>query len=141
MEILREAQIPIAGKTAVVIGRSTIVGKPMAMMLLSADATVTVAHSRTKNLAELCARADILIAAVGKARFVTKEFIKPGAAVIDVGINRETVDGKNKVAGDVNAADAQGRAAFLTPVPNGVGPMTIALLIRNTVRAAANRNA
>lgn len=141
MEILREAKIPVAGKQAVVIGRSTIVGKPMAMMLLSADATVTIAHSRTKNLAALCAQADILVAAVGKARFVTKDFIKPGAVVIDVGINRETIDGKSKVIGDVNAADALNHASFLTPVPNGVGPMTIALLIRNTVRAATNRNA
>lgn len=141
MEILKEARINPAGKTAVVIGRSTIVGKPMAMMLLAADATVTIAHSRTHNLPQLCAQADILVAAVGKARFVTKDFIKPGAVVIDVGINREMIDGKSKVVGDVNAADAQSRAAFLTPVPHGVGPMTIALLIRNTVRAAANRNA
>jgi methylenetetrahydrofolate dehydrogenase (NADP+)/methenyltetrahydrofolate cyclohydrolase len=141
MEIIREANISLPGKTAVVIGRSTIVGKPMAQMLLSADATVTIAHSRTKNLAALCAQADVLVAAVGKARFVTKEFVKPGAVVIDVGINRETVAGKNKVVGDVDAESVKGVASFLTPVPNGVGPMTIALLIRNTVRAAEARNA
>jgi methylenetetrahydrofolate dehydrogenase (NADP+)/methenyltetrahydrofolate cyclohydrolase len=123
----------------VVIGRSTIVGKPMAQMLQSADATVTVAHSRTKDLAALCREADILVAAIGKARFVTKDFVKPGAVVIDVGINREISEGKSKVVGDVDAASVTGVASFLTPVPNGVGPMTITLLIRNTIRAARNR--
>jgi methylenetetrahydrofolate dehydrogenase (NADP+)/methenyltetrahydrofolate cyclohydrolase len=132
MEILKANNINPSGKTAVVIGRSTIVGKPMAQMLLSADATVTIAHSRTQNLQKVCAQADILISAIGKARFVTKEFVKPGAIVIDVGINREN----GKVVGDVDAKSVEGTAAFLTPVPNGVGPMTIALLIRNTVRAA-----
>jgi methylenetetrahydrofolate dehydrogenase (NADP+)/methenyltetrahydrofolate cyclohydrolase len=134
MEILKEAKISLAGKHAVIIGRSTIVGKPMAMMLLAADATVTIAHSKTKNLPGLCREADILVAAVGKARFVTKEFIKDGAVLIDVGINREGP----KVVGDIDPQAAQGVASFLTPVPNGVGPMTIALLIRNTVRAATN---
>ncbi|MGE3261621.1 MAG: bifunctional 5,10-methylenetetrahydrofolate dehydrogenase/5,10-methenyltetrahydrofolate cyclohydrolase [Bacteriovoracia bacterium] len=137
MEILREAKIPTSGKHAVVLGRSSIVGKPMALMLLGADATVTIAHSKTKNLAELCAGADILVVAVGKARFVAKEFVKPGAVIIDVGINR---DGK-RVVGDVDARSVMGIASFLTPVPNGVGPMTIAMLIRNTVRAANARNA
>lgn len=140
MEILKEANIPLSGKHAVVIGRSNIVGKPMAQMLLSGDATVTICHSKTPDLKETCRKADVLVAAIGKARFVTKEFVKPGAAVIDVGINRETVDGKSKVVGDVDAASVTGVAAFLTPVPNGVGPMTIAILIRNTVRAAKNRS-
>lgn len=139
MEILKEAGINPKGKRAVVIGRSTIVGKPMAMMLLGADATVTICHSRTENLAERCAEADILVAAVGKARFVQKAFVKPGAVVIDVGINREQRDGKSRVVGDVDSASVEGVASFLTPVPNGVGPMTIALLIRNTVRAAQLR--
>jgi methylenetetrahydrofolate dehydrogenase (NADP+)/methenyltetrahydrofolate cyclohydrolase len=139
MEILQDAGISVAGKEAVVVGRSTIVGKPMAQMLLASDATVTVCHSRTRNLPQVCSRADILVAAVGRARFVTADFVKPGAVVIDVGINRETKDGKNKVVGDVDAASVTGKASFLTPVPNGVGPMTIALLIRNTLRAAKRR--
>jgi methylenetetrahydrofolate dehydrogenase (NADP+)/methenyltetrahydrofolate cyclohydrolase len=113
----------------------------MAQMLQAMDATVTVAHSRTKDLAALCREADILVAAIGKARFVTKDFVKPGAVVIDVGINREIVDGKSKVVGDVDAASVTGVASFLTPVPNGVGPMTITLLIRNTLRAARKRQA
>jgi methylenetetrahydrofolate dehydrogenase (NADP+)/methenyltetrahydrofolate cyclohydrolase len=140
MEILREANISVAGSHAVVIGRSTIVGKPMAQMLLAADATVTICHSRTRNLAALCAQADILVAAIGKPRFVTKDFVKTGAVLIDVGINREFQEGKPKVVGDIDAASVQGVASFLTPVPNGVGPMTIALLIRNTVRAARRRS-
>ncbi len=139
MEILKEANINIAGKQAVVIGRSTIVGKPMAQMLLAADATVTICHSRTKNLRELCATADILVAAIGRAKFVDKSFVKPGAVVIDVGINRETEKGKSRVVGDVDAASVTGVASFLTPVPHGVGPMTIALLLRNTLRAAEQR--
>jgi len=139
MEILKEAQINVAGKNAVVLGRSTIVGKPMAQMLLSADATVTVCHSRTKDLASICAQADILVAAIGKARFVTGEYIKPGAVVIDVGINRESQNGKSRVIGDVDPDSAMGKASFLTPVPGSVGPMTITLLIRNTLRAARKR--
>lgn len=137
MEILQANNINPEGKHAVVIGRSTIVGKPMAMMLLGANATVTIAHSKTPNLPELCRKADILIAAVGKPRFITAANVKPGAVVIDVGISREG----NRVVGDVEAAALDGIASFVTPVPNGVGPMTIALLIRNTVRAAAARNA
>lgn len=140
MEILKEAGISLSGKHAVVIGRSNIVGKPMAQMLLSSDATVTICHSKTSDLIETCRKADVLVAAIGKPRFVTKEFVKPGAAVIDVGINREMVDGKSKVVGDVDATSVAGVAGFLTPVPNGVGPMTIAILIRNTVRAAKNRS-
>lgn len=139
MEILREANISLSGKHAVVIGRSNIVGKPMAQMLLSGDATVTICHSKTPDLQETCRRADVLVAAIGKARFVTKDFLKPGAAVIDVGINRELRDGKPRVVGDVDAESVSGTAGLLTPVPNGVGPMTIAVLIRNTVRAAKNR--
>jgi methylenetetrahydrofolate dehydrogenase (NADP+) / methenyltetrahydrofolate cyclohydrolase len=141
MEILREANISLSGKHAVVIGRSNIVGKPMAQMLLSGDATVTICHSKTPDLKDTCRRADILVAAIGKARFVTKDFVKPGATVIDVGINREIRDGKQKVVGDVDADSVNGTAGFLTPVPNGVGPMTIAILIRNTVRAALTRSA
>jgi methylenetetrahydrofolate dehydrogenase (NADP+)/methenyltetrahydrofolate cyclohydrolase len=141
MEILQSANISVAGKNAVVVGRSNIVGKPMAMMLLSRDATVTICHSKTPNLAALCREADILVSAIGKPKFLTKEFVKPGATVIDVGINRIEKDGKNIVVGDVDAASVNSVAAFLTPVPNGVGPMTIALLIRNTLRAARLRSA
>jgi methylenetetrahydrofolate dehydrogenase (NADP+)/methenyltetrahydrofolate cyclohydrolase len=137
MVILKEAGIEVAGKHAVIIGRSNIVGKPMAQMLLAADATVTIAHSRTEKLPQLCRTADILIAATGRAEFLTADYVKAGAAVIDVGISRlELPDGKVKVVGDVNQADMAGLAGFLTPVPGGVGPMTIALLIRNTIRAA-----
>jgi methylenetetrahydrofolate dehydrogenase (NADP+) / methenyltetrahydrofolate cyclohydrolase len=139
MEILKEAEIPVAGKNAVVIGRSDIVGKPMAMMLLAADATVTICHSKTRNLEEVCRSADILVAALGKPKFVTNRHVKEGAVVIDVGVNRIEKDGKKKVVGDVDAESVTGIASFLTPVPNGVGPMTITLLIRNTVRAAFNR--
>lgn len=139
MEILREAGIEVSGKKAVVVGRSTIVGKPMAMMLLAHDATITICHSRTKRLQESCRDADILVAAVGKPRFITREFVKPGAVVIDVGINRELRDGKSRVVGDVDTPSLMGLASMVTPVPNGVGPMTIAMLIRNTVRAAQNR--
>ncbi len=136
MEILKEAGIPLRGKHAVVIGRSNIVGKPMAQMLLAADCTVTICHSKTLNLQEICRTADVLVAAIGKPRFVKGDFVKPGAALIDVGVNRELRDGKPKIAGDVDAESVAGLAGFLTPVPNGVGPMTIAMLIRNTVRAA-----
>lgn len=139
MAILQENHIELKGKHAVVIGRSTIVGKPMAHMLLAEDATVTICHSRTQNLADLCATADILIAAVGRPKFVTKEYVKPGAVVIDVGINRVAKNGKNIVVGDVDANTVNGIASLLTPVPNGVGPMTITFLLRNTVRAAQNR--
>lgn len=137
MEVLKEAGISVAGKHAVIIGRSTIVGKPMAQMLLAADATVTIAHSRTEKLPQLCRTADILVAATGRAQFLTADYVKAGAVVIDVGISRLTLpDGKTKVVGDVNQPEMMGLASFLTPVPGGVGPMTIALLIRNTIRAA-----
>ncbi len=127
----------IEGKHAVVIGRSNIVGKPAALLLLAKNATVTICHSRTANLKELCAGADILVAAVGKAGFVTGDMIKPGAVVIDVGINRGE-DGK--LHGDVDFAAACEKAAYITPVPGGVGPMTRAMLMKNTVQAAARQN-
>ena len=127
----------IAGKNAVVIGRSNIVGKPAALLLLAKNATVTICHSRTKNLKEVCAAADILVAAVGREGFVTGDMVKPGAVVIDVGINRGA-DGK--LHGDVNFAEAAEKAAYITPVPGGVGPMTRAMLMKNTTQAAAMQN-
>ena len=131
MELLKAYRIPLEGQHAVVIGRSNIVGKPMAMLLLAQNATVTVCHSRTKNLAELTRQADILVAAVGKAGFVTADMVKPGAVVIDVGINR--VDGQ--IVGDVDAQVSE-VAGYMTPVPGGVGQMTIAMLLANTLQAA-----
>lgn len=131
MEILRAYEIPLLGARAVVVGRSNIVGKPMALLLLGEHATVTVCHSRTRDLAEVVREADVVVAAVGRAGMVTSEMVKGGAAVVDVGINR--VDGR--VVGDV-AEDVREVAGHLTPVPGGVGPMTIASLLRNTVRAA-----
>ena len=127
-------QIPIAGQNAVIIGRSEIVGKPMAMLLLARDATVTICHSKTRDLAATAARADILVAAIGRAGFVTAEFVKPGATVIDVGINRV---GK-RLVGDVHSS-VEEVAGALTPVPGGVGPLTIAMLLRNTLLAAEAR--
>jgi methylenetetrahydrofolate dehydrogenase (NADP+)/methenyltetrahydrofolate cyclohydrolase len=131
MEILRAYEIPLLGARAVVVGRSNIVGKPMALLLLGEHATVTVCHSRTRDLAAVVREADVVVAAVGRAGMVTKDMVKAGAAVVDVGINR--VEGK--VVGDV-AEDVREVAGHLTPVPGGVGPMTIASLLRNTVRAA-----
>ena len=131
--LLERAGIPFDGRDAVVVGRSVIVGKPMALMLMARGATVTVCHSRTRDLAAHTRRADILIAAVGKPRFITRDMVKPGAAVVDVGINR-LPDGK--LAGDVDFSSVAGIAGWLTPVPGGVGPMTVAMLIANTVRAA-----
>lgn len=133
VEMLRRYEIPIAGKNAVVVGRSDIVGKPMAMLLLHQNATVTICHSKTSNLPEECRRADILVAALGKAGFLTAEFIRPGATVIDVGTNRKP-DGK--LIGDVNPDDVKELAGAYTPVPGGVGPLTIAMLMTNTVQAA-----
>ena len=132
MKLLEAYDIPTRGKHAVIIGRSNIVGKPMAMLLLAADATVSICHSKTENLAEITRQADILVAAVGKPDFVTGDMIKPGAAVIDVGINR--VNGT--LTGDVNAEQAEKVAAYLAPVPGGVGQMTIAMLLSNTLDAA-----
>jgi methylenetetrahydrofolate dehydrogenase (NADP+)/methenyltetrahydrofolate cyclohydrolase len=134
MRLLEAAQIPIRGAHAVIIGRSNIVGKPMAMLLLHASATVTICHSQTRNLPEITRQADILVAAIGKARFVTGDLVKPGAAVIDVGINRDT-DGK--LCGDVDFAGVSAVAGAITPVPGGVGPMTVAMLIANAIAAAA----
>jgi len=135
MKLLESYDIDPCGRHAVVIGRSNIVGKPMAMLLLGANATVTVCHSRTQNLAEITRQADILVAAVGRANFVTADMVKPGAAVIDVGINR--VDGK--IVGDVDYDAVSEVAGYITPVPGGVGQMTIAMLLANTLDAAAKR--
>lgn len=137
MELIRRSGIEIAGKQAVVIGRSNIVGKPQAMLLLHANATVTVCHSRTKNLAEVCRTADILVVAIGKADFVTADMVKPGACVIDVGMNRKS-DGK--LTGDVDYASVSEVAGHITPVPGGVGPMTITMLLKNTLTAAREQN-
>ena len=135
MELMRRYDVPIAGRRAVVVGRSTIVGRPIAAMLTNADATVTVCHSKTRDLAAVCCEADILVAAIGRPRMITAEFVKPGACVIDVGIT--PVDGI--VMGDVDRESVERVAGWLTPVPGGVGPMTIAMLLRNTVRLAAAR--
>ncbi|HEX4595407.1 MAG TPA: bifunctional methylenetetrahydrofolate dehydrogenase/methenyltetrahydrofolate cyclohydrolase FolD [Bryobacteraceae bacterium] len=134
MELLRRYEIRITGKNAAVVGRSDIVGKPMALLLLHQSATVTICHSKTADLAEECRRADILVAAIGRPAFLTRDFIKPGATVIDVGQNRGP-DGKGLV-GDVDAEAARELAGAYTPVPGGVGPLTIAMLMSNTVRAA-----
>jgi methylenetetrahydrofolate dehydrogenase (NADP+) / methenyltetrahydrofolate cyclohydrolase len=138
--LLRDVLPNLAGAEAVVLGRSNIVGKPMAALLLSENCTVTLAHSRTRSLPEVSRGADILVAAVGRAEFVRGDWVKPGAVVIDVGINRvEAAEAKSKLVGDVAFAEAQGIAGAITPVPGGVGPMTIACLLRNTVVAAARR--
>ena len=126
----------LSGQHAVVIGRSNIVGKPVALLLLQENCTVTIAHSRTKNLPEICKQADILVAAVGIAQFVKADWVKEGATVIDVGINRIEIDGKGKLVGDVDYANVAPICGAITPVPGGVGPMTIACLLKNTVEAA-----
>jgi methylenetetrahydrofolate dehydrogenase (NADP+)/methenyltetrahydrofolate cyclohydrolase len=126
----------LSGKHAVVIGRSNIVGKPMALLLLQQSCTVTIVHSRTKNIEALCQQADILVAAVGRPHFVKADWVKPGAVVIDVGINRIEQDGKSRLVGDVDFDAVSEVAAAITPVPGGVGPMTIACLMYNTVAAA-----
>ena len=134
MRLLQEYQIPTKGKQAVVLGRSILVGKPQALMLLEADATVTIAHSRSQNLPAITQSADILIAAVGRPGIITAEMVKPGAVVVDVGINQVTdADGKSRLVGDVDFQSVQDVAAFLTPVPGGIGPMTRAMLLQNTV--------
>lgn len=132
MEMLKKYNIETAGKDCVIIGRSNIVGKPMAMLMLMANSTVTICHSKTKNLKEKCLSADILIAAIGKPKFVTADMVKDGAVVIDVGINR-TEDGK--LCGDVDFDEVSKKASYITPVPGGVGPMTIATLMKNTLTA------
>ena len=136
MELLRRSHVPLTGAKAVVVGRSNIVGKPMALMLLEANCTVTICHSRTRNLAEIVKDADIVVAAVGRANFITGDMIKPGAAVIDVGINRRE-DGT--LCGDVDFDAAQEKAGWITPVPGGVGPMTRAQLMKNILAAAKER--
>ena len=132
MELIHSTGTEVSGKECVVIGRSNIVGKPMAMLLLHENATVTICHSRTKDLAEVCRRADILVSAVGKADFVTADMVKEGAVVIDVGMNR---DADNKLCGDVKFDEVEKKASYITPVPGGVGPMTIAMLMKNTLMA------
>ncbi len=135
MELLSRSGIDVSGKECVVIGRSNIVGKPQAMLLLHANGTVTVCHSRTKNLSEICRRADILVSAIGRAKFVTSDMVKEGAVVIDVGINR---DENGKLCGDVDFESVAPKTSFITPVPGGVGPMTITMLMKNTLTAAKN---
>jgi methylenetetrahydrofolate dehydrogenase (NADP+)/methenyltetrahydrofolate cyclohydrolase len=139
LELLAETGVELEGAEAVVVGRSNLFGKPMAQLLLAENATVTVCHSRTRDLREVCARADVLIAAVGRARLIERDFIKPGAVVIDVGMNRltpEQAGNKSGLVGDVDFAAAVEVASAITPVPGGVGPMTIAFLLRNTLQAA-----
>lgn len=133
MRMLEHVRVPLAGARATIIGRSTIVGKPLALLLLQRDATVTICHSKTKDLAAVTRQADVLVAAVGRAKLVTADMVKPGACVIDVGINR-LADGR--IAGDVDFASVREVAGSITPVPGGVGPMTVAMLMVNTVRAA-----
>ena len=136
MRLLKEYDIPIAGKKAVVIGRSILVGKPVALMLLEQNATVTVAHSRTQNLGVVCRDADILVAAVGKPEMITRDMVKKGAVVIDVGINRVVAkEGKSKLVGDVAFEEVTEIASHITPVPGGIGPMTVAMLLSNTVQS------
>ncbi len=132
MELIHSTGTDVSGKECVVIGRSNIVGKPMAMLLLHENATVTICHSRTKDLAAVCRRADILVSAVGKADFVTADMVKDGAVVIDVGMNRNA---ENKLCGDVKFDEVEPKASYITPVPGGVGPMTIAMLMKNTLMA------
>ncbi len=136
MELLKRYNVEISGKNCVVLGRSNIVGKPMAMLLLHANGTVTICHSKTKNLAEICRNADILIVAIGKPEFVTADMVKPGAVVIDVGINRRP---NGTLCGDVCYNEVEPIASMITPVPGGVGPMTIAMLMKNTMTAAEKK--
>ncbi|MDD2361499.1 MAG: bifunctional methylenetetrahydrofolate dehydrogenase/methenyltetrahydrofolate cyclohydrolase FolD [Oscillospiraceae bacterium] len=138
MEMIHSAGVTVEGKNCVVIGRSNIVGKPMAMMLLHENGTVTICHSKTKNIKEICKNADILVSAVGIAKFVTPDMVKPGAVVIDVGMNR---DENNKLCGDVDTAAVSEVAGYISPVPGGVGLMTTAMLLKNTVTAAKMQNA
>ena len=137
MELIHSRGIDVSGKKAVVMGRSNIVGKPMAMLLLHENATVEITHSRTQNLADITKEADILVAAIGKAKFVKADMVKDGAVVIDVGMNR---DENGKLCGDVDFEDVKDKCSFVTPVPGGVGPMTIAMLMKNTLTAAKIQN-
>lgn len=136
MVLLDEINCDLTGKEVVVVGRSNIVGKPVALLCLHKNATVTIAHSRTANLKEVCQRADVLIAAIGQAKFFNHEYIKPGAIVLDVGMDR---DENNKLCGDVDFDDVKDIASYITPVPGGVGPMTIAMLLENTLQAYQQR--
>jgi methylenetetrahydrofolate dehydrogenase (NADP+)/methenyltetrahydrofolate cyclohydrolase len=141
MRLLQEYQIDLKGKQAVVVGRSILVGKPLALMLLEADATVTIAHSRSHNLPAITQQADILIAAVGRPKLITAEMVKPGAVVVDVGINRvEDTNSNSRLVGDVDFEPVQDVAKFLTPVPGGIGPMTVAMLLQNTVLSYSQRH-
>ncbi|WP_448919242.1 bifunctional methylenetetrahydrofolate dehydrogenase/methenyltetrahydrofolate cyclohydrolase FolD [Eubacterium sp.] len=137
MELIHSTGVDVSGKKAVVMGRSNIVGKPMAMLLLHENATVEITHSRTQNLADVTKEADILVAAIGKAKFVKADMVKDGAVVIDVGMNR---DENGKLCGDVDFEDVKDKCSFITPVPGGVGPMTIAMLMKNTLTAAKIQN-
>lgn len=137
MEMLHSYNIEVSGKNCVVIGRSNIVGKPMAMLLLHENGTVTICHSRTKNLSEICSQADILVAAVGRPKFVTADMVKEGAVVIDVGMDR---DENGKLCGDVDFENVKDKCSFITPVPGGVGPMTISTLMKNTLKACKIQN-
>ncbi|GFI71149.1 bifunctional protein FolD protein [Clostridiales bacterium] len=137
MELIHSTGVDVCGKKAVVIGRSNIVGKPMAMLLLHENATVEITHSRTQNLSEITAGADILVAAIGRAKFVTADMVKEGAVVIDVGMNR---DENGKLCGDVDFEGVKDKCSYITPVPGGVGPMTIAMLMQNTLTAAKVQN-
>lgn len=137
IELIHSTGVEISGKNCVVVGRSNIVGKPMAMLLLHNNGTVTICHSKTKNLAEICRTADILVAAVGKAKFITADMVKPGAVVIDVGMDR---DENGKLCGDVDYDAVEPVASYITPIPGGVGPMTIAMLMKNAVSAAKIQN-
>lgn len=137
MELIDSTGIDISGKSCVVVGRSNIVGKPMSMLLLHRSGTVTICHSKTQNLKEICAGADILVAAVGKANFITPDMVKDGAVIIDVGMNRLE---NGKLCGDVDFNGAEKKASYITPVPGGVGPMTIAMLMKNTLTAAKMHN-
>ncbi len=136
MQLLKKSNISVEGKNCVVIGRSNIVGKPMAMLLLHKNATVTICHSKTENIKDITSKADIIVVAVGRAEFLTADMVKDGAVVIDVGMNRK--DGK--LCGDVDFESVSGKCSYITPVPGGVGPMTIAMLMKNTVTAAKQQN-
>lgn len=137
MKLLERYDIDVKGKNCVIVGRSNIVGKPLAALMLKADATVTICHSKTENLGDVCRSADILVAAVGRASFITADMVKDGAAVIDVGINRLE---NGKLCGDVDFNSVKAKTSFITPVPGGCGPMTIAILMENTVRACEKRH-
>ena len=141
LHLIHSVRQNISGMHAVVLGRSVIVGRPMISLLLNNNCTVTALHSKSKNIAEICSTADILVSAIGKPKFVTKDFVKPGAIVVDVGINRiQTSDKKKKIVGDVDFDDVWDLAGAITPVPKGVGPMTVAYLMKNTIDLAINRN-